>query len=573
MKKLIFFLWLLTVIVLPAKGQVVSDPALVRRFSTVSEVVQLTTDRTLYLPGETVWFSGFVSVSTTAKEGISKVLYIEMFDKEGNAVVKKKSEVSHGLISGGFKIPDELVTGNYVLCAYTQFNRNHKLSGFFSKPLLIVNPEIPLSQGDQPDTVLSHPDPVKSLNSEIFDFEGMTISGLKPEYSKRELVNFTVNKDTALFKGIHIWCLSVVKSGTLLSHQTTDLKSGNDAKNDSFDSLFWLPETREVSLSGMIRDQKTGEPVPGWPVFMSVPGANPQFQICRTQNKGEFLFSLNRLGDSAEIVISAERDSVLHPEIMVNRSFANSKPLNINYYSLPDENSRNLITEMYINQQVCRLSGKPAKPVTGLHRTTLFNAPDYTVKLRDFVELGTMQEVFRELVPQVTARLKHGRYFLQMLNEETGRLIPCRYVFLDNVLITDINQLMDIPPSKIEKIEVINRSYYLGDFVLDGMVMIYTQTNNFAGYRFTGESVFVDYQGFSFQETFETISHENRTNTAIRYPDFRTSLLWVPELRFVNGKSAVSFFTSDHSSDYDLILYGLSADGIITLKAATFLVN
>jgi hypothetical protein len=47
-----------------------------------------------------------------------------------------------------------------------------------------------------------------------------------------------------------------------------------------------------------------------------------------------------------------------------------------------------------------------------------------------------------------------------------------------------------------------------------------------------------------------------------RIPDYRNTLFWNPDLQTrKDGKTEISFFTSDESSDYIIVVEGITSDG------------
>jgi hypothetical protein len=160
-----------------------------------------------------------------------------------------------------------------------------------------------------------------------------------------------------------------------------------------------------------------------------------------------------------------------------------------------------------------------------------------------------------------------------VINAETNRMNNCGYIFLDNVPVFDVDDLLKISPSKIERIDVINRTHYLGDFSLDGIILITTNTDNFAGYTFPKESVFLEYQAITPPSDFPLPDYSDENKTQSHLPDFRTLLYWNPEVSIQNGKASVSFFTSDYCAGYDVIVRGITTEGKCCFGKTTFRVE
>ncbi len=106
-----------------------------------SETVLLSSDRSIYIAGETVYISATVLESDNyILSGLSKVARIELLDSEGKTGIRDVLFSEKGIMSGNLKLPANLPTGWYRLRAYTSWMRNMGPSSFSYKDLRIVNP-------------------------------------------------------------------------------------------------------------------------------------------------------------------------------------------------------------------------------------------------------------------------------------------------------------------------------------------------------------------------------------------------------------------------------------------------
>lgn len=105
------------------------------------EKLYVQTDRNFYMAGDVIWFSIFnVDGSTHEPMNLSRVAYVEIIDPQHNkAVLQAKIALDSGKGNGSFHLPGSLLTGNYVLRAYTNWMKNAGADYFFEKPLSIVN--------------------------------------------------------------------------------------------------------------------------------------------------------------------------------------------------------------------------------------------------------------------------------------------------------------------------------------------------------------------------------------------------------------------------------------------------
>ena len=86
--------------------------------------------------------------------------------------------------------------------------------------------------------------------------------------------------------------------------------------------------------------------------------------------------------------------------------------------------------------------------------------------------------------------------------------------------------------------------------------MVNSKGRDFARYEFPKESIFIDYQALSPENTFEAPTYENLTEKETRIPDFRTLLYWNPNLVIAKEDTSLNFYTSDNTGDYEIINKG-----------------
>ena len=70
------------------------------------EKINIITDRDVYIPGEKVWFTAFISNENI--NNLSTTIYTELISPNNFSVDRKKLHISEGSASGEFSIPDTL---------------------------------------------------------------------------------------------------------------------------------------------------------------------------------------------------------------------------------------------------------------------------------------------------------------------------------------------------------------------------------------------------------------------------------------------------------------------------------
>ena len=103
------------------------------------EKVFLNTDKTQYKPGETVWFSAFVTDGNNQLiNDENRQLMVRLFNEKGDAITTDIFRISHGTAPGNLLIPDSLRKGLYVLIAYTPSQNSPEE---FASVVLQIDPE------------------------------------------------------------------------------------------------------------------------------------------------------------------------------------------------------------------------------------------------------------------------------------------------------------------------------------------------------------------------------------------------------------------------------------------------
>ena len=98
------------------------------------------TDKPLYLSGEQIWLKVYVTDALFHKpSNLSKVAYVEITDKNKNAVIQAKVALEDGKGDAAIRIPVSVATGNYIMRGYTQWMKNYSPDFYFEQQIEIIN--------------------------------------------------------------------------------------------------------------------------------------------------------------------------------------------------------------------------------------------------------------------------------------------------------------------------------------------------------------------------------------------------------------------------------------------------
>ncbi len=85
-----------------------------------NEKIYVTTDKSLYRPGETVWFRVFVTDWNQQLIGKDNgEIFVKLYDSEGKPVVQELYKLNGGSVSSDMTLPKELARGDYFLCVFS----------------------------------------------------------------------------------------------------------------------------------------------------------------------------------------------------------------------------------------------------------------------------------------------------------------------------------------------------------------------------------------------------------------------------------------------------------------------
>jgi hypothetical protein len=328
-------------------------------------------------------------------------------------------------------------------------------------------------------------------------------------------------------------------------------------------------------VTGRLTDTRTGEPLRDRLCTLSVPGINYRFQNGRTDAAGRLFFDVKDFYGSTGIVLHSGTlaDSPCKTEIFspFSEQYAGDPPGGLD---LSDSTAAWLTRRSLGMQEQNIFATDSMQRLRVSFPDTLhfFGVPDQTYMLDDYTRFITMEEVIREYVANINVNHVHGN--LHILVEDILRKQffdeDNTLVLLDGVPVPD-DKIFFYDPLKVKKLEVLNKRYFLGAAAYSGVLSFTTYRGDYPGLELDRHSILVDYEGMQWEREFYAPSYATEEESAARLPDFRDLMFWSPEIHFdAQGKSRVSFYTSDLPGNYKIVIQGIGPDGRISLGAAGF---
>ncbi|WP_139377395.1 hypothetical protein [Daejeonella lutea] len=340
-----------------------------------------------------------------------------------------------------------------------------------------------------------------------------------------------------------------------------------------------IPEFDGHIITGTIKDRNTGRPASGIMTFLSIPSKRTQIYSSRSDENGKIRFFTKGLQGPGEAVVQTNLMQDSSYVIEISNPFSEALPQTLaGVFKVPGV-SYSLLQDHHVNTQVQNVyfaNKLRSFKASSVDSTSFYGQPEFIYNLDDFVRFKTTEEVLREYVPAVVI-FRQRNNFNVVVDKKTasGPVGSVPLIILDGVPIFDRgNKIMAYDPAKIQRLEVSTKNSFLGDTTFNSIVNFTSFKGNLEGFELDPRDLVIDYEGLQLQREFFSPLYETEVERSSRLPDMRQLLYWSPNVRTdKNGKSSVSFYTSDQSGKYVVVIQGITADGKPGSAAATFEVN
>ena len=345
-------------------------------------------------------------------------------------------------------------------------------------------------------------------------------------------------------------------------------------KNDK--SFFeYVPEYNGPIIVGNVINTKTGKPSGGIESYISVPGFQSVFNTSVSNKEGLVKFELQKFYGSKDLILQPNtmRDSMYR--IDITDPFSNNfSGIAFPAFTLHQGDATSL-REQSISMQVQNIySGKNLKHfiVPAMDTSTFYIHPDEKYLLDDYTRFTTIEEILREYVILADVKKREGKFHFNLFdfaNHQMFKTDPL--VLLDGVPVFELNKFMLTDPLKLYKLEVLNRKYFLGNSIFNGVLSWTSYKGDMADYDPGPHATVIDYDGLQMEREFYSPVYTNEEQRSSHIPDFRNVLLWSPNLKIAMGASdEISFYTSDFAGKYVVQVQGITKSGLCGNKVFTF---
>jgi len=337
-----------------------------------------------------------------------------------------------------------------------------------------------------------------------------------------------------------------------------------DADILNLHTIHYYPELENKLISGKITDFSSG-PMRRSEIFFSYVDKTARCRIFSTDSTGSFFININETG-SRELVIQPYAYDMKNYYVELRQDFlpGAQHPLPGSYF--PDTSQLTILENAVLTKQIKDIfsSGRTgSENPERYHNYNFYGEPVHRVVLSDYIPLSDVREVIKEIVPWVSVHKRKGKTIFRMYSDVKDTPLSDPLVLVDGTPFTDLDQLLKLPASGIQAIDVINLRYFFGSHIFNGIIHFITTKGNLEPLELDPGIFRVDYPILDRPRKARFPEYHTETDPSLERPDFRNTLYWNPDLETGDdGTVTFAFYTSDEAGEYTVFVEGISPDGI-----------
>ena len=183
-----------------------------------------------------------------------------------------------------------------------------------------------------------------------------------------------------------------------------------------------------------------------------------------------------------------------------------------------------------------------------------------------------MDEIFREFITEVQVKRSKGNYELRVDHAPLPEFFSTDpLMLLDGVPYFNTNEVMNFDPTKIRKIDIVNRHFYQGSQDYSGIISMISYEGDGGGIPLNPNALLLEYEGLQLRREFPVTEYKTPEQLSSHQPDFRRLLHWAPSIwTGEKGKADLRFYTGDDKGKYLIVVQGLSDNGLAGTSISSF---
>ena len=320
-------------------------------------------------------------------------------------------------------------------------------------------------------------------------------------------------------------------------------------------SEWIVPEINGLTLQGVLLDSVSQQPMQDELIYCSILGQQHQFHVSKSSADGSFVIPLYLLSKQHDIYLAINNNEGERPDIKIVSGYSPIPPPWVTSPFILDSSSTNLITNMYLNYQVNQLFNSTRSQIEehiSSGRPVFGNNLEQII-LDDYIQMSSMPEIFNELVPFVRVRKKDEHFEFIISDNYLNIKYYDPLILVDQIVYNNIDKLMELQPTEIERIDVASNVYAYGNQFFNSIINITTNTGNFAGLPLSNDGVFVEYETLKPDICFIPFSSLHNTSGEA---NFANTVYWNIYDKHNDSKKLL-ITAPDGIAEYEIILTGL----------------
>jgi len=317
-------------------------------------------------------------------------------------------------------------------------------------------------------------------------------------------------------------------------------------------------------LEGQAVNKETNSPHSNSEVFLSKIGEFADIQPFLTKENGKFYFHLPLKSGLHDISLQViDNDSIdirfdLKSKYNKTGLFYPLKALN-----LSSEKNKEFIKNQWENYKIRNIYkqldlNNQSDSILYRAESNFFNDPKLKISIDDYVRLDSLDEYFHELISHVKIKYRKKQALMNVYNYDQHRLMNQKPLFLyDGLIISNPTEILAKSPNEIERIEVVPYEYFYKSSHFYGIVHVISRNKTCEVSSLPNNT-----ERYYLPLFISEIQKSGYQKPEKHQPDFRTDLLWEPNLTLTkNNEIKLEFISSDVKGEYELVLEGISEKG------------
>lgn len=490
-----------------------------------------------FVTGEKIFYSVNLFNKVNNKN-ISKIVYVELYDKKNDPVFKHKIFLENNTGEGYFFINPNVKTGKYALVSYTNLILNDVAPEIITKEITIINP-------------------YKENINNIFKMDNQKISTLDsisniPIFNKREKIE--IKKIIKNFPEAKNYSISIkLKNNITYENENSSI----NLKKDTIKSFQIIDEKIGNVISGVVTSNS--KPVNNISVGINCECETPYIETVQTDSKGNFHFTFQKPIPTNKIKVFVIGSDSKSFSIQFDEFNFNTKYLiKLNDSITLQKNYKQEIEKIAFATQIENAYSDLKKDtIIKQEKNYLINPKLYkTYNLSDFTRFSSLKETIIEIINEMYYTDKDGDFKIHLRNYKGNiEMKELPLIFVNEYIILNQNDLLKLDIAKIKTIKFINQQYFFGDKIYGGVIEMTSEENlNFTSEQFTYKNI------TNYLPSIKLFSPEYPDELLERIPDYRTQLYWKTNVEKANFED-LNIFTSDLEGIYEVKVFGLTKDG------------